>query len=267
MDPRKALGVDGLSGKFFKYNWETVGRDTIQFCLDTLNGNKYVISKVLANRLKIVLPNCISPNQSAFVPRRMIHDNILIAHELLNYLQSSKNGPNKGLVVKLDMSKAYDRVEWDFLEAVMLKMGFGNNWVNKVMNCVRTVHYIVKCNNFLLDVIILERGLRQGDPLSPYLFLFCMEPFSSMLLHEQNNNVLRGVRVSINGPRINHLFFADDALIFVKNKNCDVVALLNILKDFTNVFGQEINFSKSMVLFSQNTSNEQRQRIGDLLRM
>ncbi|KAA3465874.1 reverse transcriptase [Gossypium australe] len=66
-----------------------------------------VISKVLANRLKVALPNCISPNQSAFVPGRMIHDNILIAHKLFHYLQSPKNGPNKGLIVKLDMSKAY----------------------------------------------------------------------------------------------------------------------------------------------------------------
>ncbi|KAA3476979.1 reverse transcriptase [Gossypium australe] len=150
-----------------------------------------IISKVLANRLKIVLQNCISPNQSAFVPGRMIHDNFLIAHELLHYLQSSKNGPNKGLVVKLNMSKAYDRVEWDFLEAVMLKMGFSNNW----------------CNNLLSVVIIPERGLHQGDPLSPYLFLFCMEALLSMLLQAQKKNILRGIRASINGPKINHLFF------------------------------------------------------------
>ncbi|KAA3460989.1 reverse transcriptase [Gossypium australe] len=135
------------------------------------------------------------------------------------------------------------------------------------MNCVRTVRYIVKCNNLLSEVIIPEKGLRQRDPLSSYLFLFCMEALSSMLLHAQNNNILRGIRASINGPRINHLFFTDDALIFVKNKSCDVVALLNIFKNFTNVSRQEINFSKSMVLFSQNTSNAQRQRIGDLLRM
>ncbi|MBA0763513.1 hypothetical protein Gotri_012946 [Gossypium trilobum] len=152
MDPRKASGVDGLSGNFFKYNWKIVGRDTIRFCLEILNGNKdvsplnetmiilipkirdpnditnyhpislcrfiyKVFSKVLGSQIKVVLPNCISPNQSVFVPERMIHDNILIGHELLHYLQSSKNGSNKSLVVKLDMSKTYDRVKWDFLEA------------------------------------------------------------------------------------------------------------------------------------------------------
>ncbi|KAH1038066.1 hypothetical protein J1N35_039809 [Gossypium stocksii] len=82
-----------------------------------------IVAKVLANRLKDTLPLCISQNQSAFVPGRMIHDNILIAHELVHYLQSAKNRPNKGFVIKLDMSKAYDRVEWPFIEEVMKKMG------------------------------------------------------------------------------------------------------------------------------------------------
>lgn len=146
MDLRKAPGVDGLSGSFFKYNWETVGDETILLCLDVLNGEKDIFylndiiiililkiwdpsnitnsrpislcrsiykinSKVLTNRLKVTFPGCISKNQSVFIPRRMIHDNILIAHELLHHLQSFKNGPNKGLVIKLDMSKAYDHVE------------------------------------------------------------------------------------------------------------------------------------------------------------
>lgn len=78
-----------------------------------------IISEVLANRLKTTFPMCISQNQSAFVPSHMIHDNNLIAHELMHYLQSFKNGPNKGFVIKLDMSKAYDRIEWNFLEEVM----------------------------------------------------------------------------------------------------------------------------------------------------
>ncbi|KAG8493182.1 hypothetical protein CXB51_010592 [Gossypium anomalum] len=116
-----------------------------------------MVTKTLANRLKEVIPMCISQNQSAFVPNRMIHDNVLVTHELMHYLRSSKNGPNKGCVVKLDMSKAYDRVEWSFLEKVMLKMGFYNDWVIRIMDRV-------KCNTTLSDVITPERGLRQGDP-------------------------------------------------------------------------------------------------------
>lgn len=83
-----------------------------------------IVAKVWANRLKFLLLRCISPNQSAFMLGRMIHHNFLIDHELLHYLQSSKNGPNKGFVAKLDISKAYDRVEWNFLKKILLRMRF-----------------------------------------------------------------------------------------------------------------------------------------------
>ncbi|KAA3483591.1 reverse transcriptase [Gossypium australe] len=91
-----------------------------------------IISKVYTNCLKVVLSSCISQNQSAFMSGRMIHNNILIAHELLHYLGSSKNKPNKGFAVKLDMSKAYDRVEWDFVETIMMKMAFDEKWIEKL---------------------------------------------------------------------------------------------------------------------------------------
>lgn len=133
-------------------------------------------------------------------------------------------------MIKLDMSKAFDRMEWNFIEAVIQKMGFANQWIDKIMGCFRTIKHLVKCNNHLSDTIFPERGLRQGDPLSPYLFLFCMEAFSRMLIHAQNNNSLRGIRASINGPRINHLFFTDDALLFVRNKKMMLIALLKFLE-------------------------------------
>ncbi|KAA3469415.1 reverse transcriptase [Gossypium australe] len=228
IDPRKAPGIDGLPGSFFKEHWQTLGEDVLKMCHEILNNTNNVfslnetllvmipkvenpcdmtnyrpislcrfvykmVSKVLANRLKEVIPLCISLNQSAFVPGRMIHGNVLVAHELMHHLLNSRNGSSKGCVVKLDMSKAYDRVEWGFLENVLLKFGFFNEWVNKIMCCVRTVRYRVKCNTQLTNTIILERGLRQGDPLSPYLFLFCMEVFSRMLTDAQKNLRIRGI--------------------------------------------------------------------------
>ncbi|KAA3477524.1 reverse transcriptase [Gossypium australe] len=228
MDLGKAPGIDGLPGCFFKEHWQTVGDYVIRTCHETLNNTNDVfrlnetllimiskvenpcdmtnyrpislcrfvykmISKVLANRMKEVLPVCISLNQSAFVPGRMIHDNVLIAHELMHHLFNSRNGPSKGCVVKLDMSKAYDRVEWSFLENVLLKFSFSNVWVNKIMCCVRTIRYRVKCNMQLTNTITPERGLRQGDPLSPYLFLFCMEALSHMLIDAQENLKIRGI--------------------------------------------------------------------------
>ncbi|KAA3486655.1 reverse transcriptase [Gossypium australe] len=161
-----------------------------------------IVSKVLVNRLKEVLP----------------------ISELVHYLRSSKNGPNKGYVVKLDMSKAYDQVEWRFLKKVLLKFGFGSEWVNKIMNCVRTVRYRVKCNMSLTNVIKPERGFRQVDLLSHYLFLFCMDVLSRIMLNAQEKHKIKGIRASRDGPRINHLFFADDALLFVRNYRSEVEA-------------------------------------------
>ncbi|KAK5846193.1 hypothetical protein PVK06_002467 [Gossypium arboreum] len=197
----------------------------------------------------------------------MIHDNVLITHELVHYLQSVKNGPNKGFVIKLDMSKAYDRVESNFIEKVMKRMGYAEAWVTKIMSCVHSVRYMVKCNLTLSNTIVPGRGLRQGDPLSPYLFLFCMEAFSKMLIQAQNNNKIKGIRSSINGPRINHLFFADNTLLFIRNKNKDVEEMVNILMKFSGVSGQKINDDKSMIMFSQKNPLVQRHLFCLKLRM
>ncbi|KAH1096886.1 hypothetical protein J1N35_013807 [Gossypium stocksii] len=149
----------------------------------------------------------------------------------------------------------------------MKEMGFAKKWTDKIMSCARSVRYLVKYNNIFSDIIIPERGHRKGDTLSPYLFLLCMEALPRMLMEAQNKNSLKGIRASIKGPRVNHLFFADDALLFVKNKKSDIESLINILKVFANVSGQEINYEKSMVLFSYNTPREQRHNFGDLLGM
>jgi hypothetical protein len=175
-----------------------------------------IVSKVLANRLKRILPHIISPNQSAFVAGRHITDNILVAYETMHTMSSVLKGKGGFMALKLDMSKAYDRVEWTFLEGVMRRMGFEGSWIRLIMNCITSVSYSVLLNGDPYGYILPTRGIRQGDPISPYLFIMCAEALSAMLQAAERCRAITGVPIARGRVRLNHLFFADDSLLFCK---------------------------------------------------
>ncbi|CAM8960205.1 unnamed protein product [Rhodiola kirilowii] len=224
-----------------------------------------LVTKVLANRLKQMLPAIISESQSAFMPGRLISDNILAAHELFHFIKTRNKQKGGFFVLKLDMNTTYDRVEWDFLEAMLLKLGFPEVWVKCVMTRICSVRYAVRVNDTISKDVWPERGIHQGDPLTPYLFLICIEWLTTKLSELQNMNKIQGVKICRGAPEISHLLFADDSMFFLKVDIRNANNLKQVLKEYELLLGQMINFAKSEIFFSQNVDEELREGICGIL--
>jgi hypothetical protein len=214
----------------------------------------------MANRLRLILEDVISVEQSAFVPGHLITDNVLIAYECIHYLRNKK-GKNGGCAIKLDMAKAYDRVEWRYLETIMRTLGFPEAWCTLVMKCVKSISFSVSVNGVFSDSFKLSRGIWQGDPILPYLFLLCSEGLSSMIKNIGPLYVSRGVRVSRHAPWISHLLFADDCLIFTQASKRGADRVAAILDAFNRGSGQLVNKNKSAIFFSPNCEQESKNEV------
>ena len=218
-------------------------------------------SKVIANRLKKVLPSIISDTQSAFVHGKLIMDNVLVTFESMHHISQKKARRKAEMALKLDMSKVYDCVEWVCLAKIMEKLGFDSRWRSLIMRCVTTVSYSFRINGKISNSIQPSRGLRQGDPLSPYLFLIVAEGLSALIKKSMEEGVLEGIFVCRRGPKLSHLFFSDDSLIFCKAtlSNCD--SLQRIFQVYEKASGQQLNHPKTSLFFSTNTSREIQEEI------
>ena len=224
-----------------------------------------LVSKVLANRLKKVLPHIISESLSAFQSDIAISDNILVAFETLHHMKRKKTGKTGYMALKLDMSKAYDRLEWVFLQRIMEKMGFHSTWIGWIMECVKSVTYSILVNGEPQGHIIPTRGIRQGDPLSPYLFLICSEGLNGLIEKAVDRKCIEGVSLCRNGPKVSHLFFADDSLLFCRAQVGDVEKIQELLGKYERASGQKINSDKTTLFFSNNASFATKEEIKNLL--
>lgn len=206
-----------------------------------------IMSKVLANRLKVVLPHVISDSQSAFLPVRLITDNIMISFEIMHYLKRKNMGKDGFMAVKLDMIKAYDRVEWSFLQAILTKMGFTEHVITLIMKCVCSVSYSILSKEREIGPIIPSPGLRQGDPLSPYLFIICAEGLSTLIRRYERSGQIQGCRIARGAPVVLHMFFADDSYLYCKSNEEGDRNILELLRCFQEASGQQVNLNKSSV--------------------
>ena len=202
-----------------------------------------LISKILVSRLKKHLHNLITENQQAFIPGRIITDNIIIAHEIFHSLKAQKRQATSYMAVKTDITKAYDRLEWSFLEETMRRMGFNSKWIQWIMTCVSTVTFSVLINVSPEGFITPERGIRQRNPLSPYLFILCAEVLSHMMNKAMEDRSLGGIKISNQAPVVNHLLFADDSLFFGMANPCAGRKMKAILHTYEAVSGQAINLN------------------------
>ncbi|CAL9214573.1 unnamed protein product [Arabidopsis halleri] len=223
----KAPGPDGFSASFFQTNWNTVS--------------------------------------SQLILESTIADNVLIKHEVLHYLHTSDAKKRCFMAVKTDMSKAYDRIEWDFVKMVLERLGFHHIWVNWIMQCIVTVSYSYLLNGSAQGTVNPQRGLRQGDPLSPYIFILCSEVLSGLCNRAQAENRITGIKVGKKSPRLNHLLFADDTMFFCKSDPEDCLTFMTILEKYELASGQMINPQKSAITFSAKTSSEVRTRVKEQL--
>lgn len=281
MDPSKAPCIDGFNVHFFKSTWNIIGASVTDAVIEYFRtgfmpriiNSTYVtlipkipnatsiknyrpiaccsviykiISEVLTNRMQGVLDSIVSESQSAFIKGRVIFDNIILSHELVK--SYGRKGVSPRCMLKIDLQKAYDSLEWPFVKYLMLELGFPYKFVNWVMACITTASYTFNVNGDLTSPFQAKKGLRQGDPISPYLFVICMEYLNRCLMQLTKNSEFR-YHPRCKRLNLMHICFADDLLLFSKGDVGSVTQLFEAFKLFSSASGLKANQSKSSIYF------------------
>lgn len=278
MDPDSAPGPDGFSGYFFQICWELIHTDVTSavqayFCGHSLptaltssvitlipktenpktcsdfrpislsNFLYKIISRIITDRLGTLLPSLISEEQGAFTKGRNIAENILLAKELLQHIDRPCRGGN--MIIKLDMAKAYDRLEWDYLFAALRRFGFSLPALSLIDPLISNCWFSILINGRNHGFFKSSRGIRQGDPVAPALFILAEEALSRGLKTLFHHSSGSWYQTNARCPAVSHLLFADDTLIFSNASVRHLRRLMDFLRKYEETSGQLINKNKS----------------------
>lgn len=288
LNPNKAPGPDGLTSAFFKASWDVIGQEVVSSIqcffrtsflpaasnstilslvpkfpgaskvsdyrpISCLNTIYKVVSRLLVARLKPFLPSFILPCQTAFVKGRLLIENTSLASELVNGYH--KNKGSKRITIKVDIAKAFDTLSWDFLLSCLRSLGMPPLFLSWIKACICTTSFMIGYNGTVNGYFKGKRGLRQGDPLSPYLFVIAMNYLSLMLNKAAAENKIK-YHPKCEGMKLTHLSFADDLLIFIDGSLSSVQNVLQVLRDFELRSGLAVSFQKTS-FYSSGLSEEE----------
>ena len=287
----KSPGLDGFTVEFFKFFWIDIGMFVLRSlnygyvngslsvtqiqgiitCLPKPNKCRHnlknwrpisllnvvykMASAVIANRIKTVLNNIICEEQKGFISGRCIGENIRTIYDILF---EAKNQDLPGLILSIDFEKAFDTVSWSFIEKVLKYFNFGPSVISWIKLFQNGSESCIIQNGFMSDFFKLKRGCRQGDPISPYIFIMCAEVLGHMIRNEQN---IKGIEINGKEHRLSQ--YADDTQIFLDGTEESLSRTLTILTSFYKMSGLKINVEKTKAIWIGISSNSKRQLCKD----
>eukprot|EP00253_Pinus_taeda_P031311 PITA_31311 len=213
-----------------------------------------IISKTIANLLRPILSQSISPQQFAFLESRQIHEAIGLAQEALHSIWSKHL---KAILLKIDLSKAFDRVSWLFIKMILIHLGFPHAYITWIMACLTSPSFSILINGSATPFFHSKRGLRQGCPLSPLLFLLVMEGLSHLMDSTKQAGAIGGLRIS-DLRYLTHLLFVGDVLILLDGSVRDSRTFSKILQLFSAATGMLPNQLKSTITCARTSAQESR---------